>query len=92
MTARTATATDVQPIDRLEEKVRQLVSMIDTLRAERARAVDEAARLQRELDAARQRLNEASSASAEIGSLREERELIRNRVVQMIAQIDKLNL
>ena len=65
---------------------------IDTLRAERARAVDEAARLQREMDALRQRLNEASTATAEAGALREERELIRNRVVQMIAQIDKLNL
>lgn len=93
MTGRAAaTAADLQPIDRLEEKVRQLVSMIDTLRADRARAVDEAGRLQRELDAARQRLQEASSASVEAGTLREERELIRNRVVQMIAQIDKLNL
>jgi regulator of replication initiation timing len=92
MSARTATATDLQPIDRLEEKVRQLVGMIDTLRADRARAVDEAARLQRELDAARSRLNEASGASAEVGLLKEERELIRNRVVQMISQIDKLNL
>ena len=36
MTARPAgTATELQPIDRLEEKVRQLVAMIDTLRAER---------------------------------------------------------
>jgi len=90
--SRTATATDVQPIDRLEEKVRQLVGMIDTLRAERARAVDEAARLQRELDASRARLSEAAGATAEISTLREERDLIRNRVVQMIAQIDKLNL
>ena len=48
---RTGAAVDLQPIDRLEEKVRQLVGMIDTLRAERAKAVDEAARLQRELDA-----------------------------------------
>ena len=93
MTARPAgTATELQPIDRLEEKVRQLVAMIDTLRAERAKAVDEAARLQRELDGLRQRLQEASGATVEVGTLREERELIRNRVVQMISQIDKLNL
>jgi uncharacterized coiled-coil DUF342 family protein len=83
---------ELQPIDRLEEKVRQLVGMIGTLRAERARALDEVARLERELDTARTRLTEASGASAELTSLREERELLRNRVVQMIAQIDKLNL
>jgi regulator of replication initiation timing len=90
--SRTGAAIDVQPIDRLEEKVKQLVAMIDTLRSERARAVDEAGRLQRELDAARTRLTEVSAVSAEAGTLREERELIRNRVVQMITQIDKLNL
>ena len=90
--ARTSAPADLQPIDRLEEKVRQLVEMIDALRAERARAADEVARLERELDAARAAVAEASGASVEISGLREERELIRNRVVQMIAQIDKLNL
>ncbi len=90
--ARTATAVDLQPIDRLEEKVRQLVAMIDSLRTDRSKALDEVARLEREVDAARARLTEAAGASDEAATLREERELIRNRVVQMIAQIDKLNL
>jgi len=89
---RTGTATEVQPIDRLEEKVRQLVGMIDNLRAERAAVTDDNARLQRELDGMRARLTDAAGATAEAGTLREERELIRTRVVQMIAQIDKLNL
>jgi uncharacterized coiled-coil DUF342 family protein len=90
--ARTAAAVDLQPIDRLEEKVRQLVGMIDSLRSDRSRALDEVARLEREVDGARARLSEASGASAEVATLREERELIRSRVAQMIAQIDKLNL
>jgi len=89
---RTGLAVDVEPIDRLEDKLKQLVGMIDTLRAERAKASDEAARLQRELDAARARLSESATATAEVTTLREERELIRNRVAQMISQIDKLNL
>jgi regulator of replication initiation timing len=89
---RTSAVVDQQPIDRLEDKIRQLVGLIDTLRAERSKAVDEAARLQRELEATRARLSEASGATAEVSTLREERELVRNRVVQMIAQIDKLNL
>lgn len=90
--SRTATTTEVLPIDRLEEKVRQLVTMIDTLRAERAKAADEVARLQHEIEASRAKLAEANTLSAEIGTLREERDLIRDRVSQMISQIDKLNL
>ena len=91
-TAASRSSADLQPIDRLEEKVRQLVSMIDTLRADRAKALDDLSRLERELEAAKGRLGEAASASADVATLREERELIRTRVVQMISQIDKLNL
>jgi len=90
--ARTGTAVDLQPIDRLEDKIQQLVTMVDTLRAERTQALDNAARLTRELEAARARLGESATVSAEVSSLREERDLIRTRVTQMIAQIDKLNL
>jgi uncharacterized coiled-coil DUF342 family protein len=89
---RTGTSTELLPIDRLEEKVRQLVDMIDSLRSERARAADEVERLQGELEAQRARLAEATTISAELGTLREERDLIRDRVSQMISQIDKLNL
>jgi uncharacterized coiled-coil DUF342 family protein len=86
------TTTDLQPIDRLEDKVRQLVGMIETLRTERTQALDSVARLERELEVARTRLTETEVASTEAGTLREEREKIRNRVVEMIAHIDKLNL
>jgi hypothetical protein len=68
------------------------VAMVDTLRAERAKAVDDAARLSRELEATRLRLGESAGVSAEVATLREERDLIRARVSQMIAHIDHLNL
>lgn len=87
-----AAATDVQPIDRLEEKVRQLVRMIDTLRGERAKATDEITRLSRELDAAKARVAENATVSNELSTLRDERDVIRDRVAQMIAQLDKLDL
>jgi uncharacterized coiled-coil DUF342 family protein len=86
------TMTDLQPIDRLEDKVRQLVGMIETLRTERTQALDSVARLERELEVAKTRLTETEAANVEAGSLREEREKIRNRVVEMIAHIDKLNI
>jgi regulator of replication initiation timing len=86
------TSVDLQPIDRLEEKIKQLVGMVDSLRTERAKALDEVARLQRELDTARARLTDAEGTSAEASTLREERELIKSRVAEMIAQIDKLGV
>lgn len=83
---------DLEPIDRLEEKVKLLVTMIDRLRAENARAADEHARLARELDAMRMRLSEAEGAGSELTALREERDLIRSRVDDMLGQIEALNL
>ena len=85
-------AVEIQPIDRLEEKVRQMVGVIDALRAEKSRVSEEAARLQQEVNALKARLADGATAVAELSSLREERDLIRDRVSQMISQIDKLNL
>ena len=87
-----AAAVDVQPIDRLEEKVRQMVSVIDALRAEKTSAIEESERLQQEVTALKSRIAEGASASADLATMREERDLIRARVTQMISHIDKLNL
>ena len=83
---------DLEPIDRLEEKVKLLVGMIDRLRADQARAADENARLTRELDGLKARLNDAEGVSGELAALREERNLIRSRVGEMLTQIESLNL
>ncbi len=83
---------DLEPIDRLEEKVKLLVGVIDRLRADQARATDENTRLNRELDALRARLTEAEGTSSELTALREERALIRSRVDEMLSTIESLNL
>jgi regulator of replication initiation timing len=83
---------DLEPIDRLEEKVKLLVGVIDRLRGEQARAADEHARLTREIDTLKGRLADAENASGEVTALREERDLIRSRVGEMLAQIESLNL
>ena len=87
-----ARGVDLEPIDRLEEKVRMLVGMIDRLRAENIQAADENARLSRDLDGLRARLADAENTGAELNVLREERDLIRNRVGEMLQQIETLNL
>jgi regulator of replication initiation timing len=83
---------DLEPIDRLEEKVKLLVGVIERLRDESVRMAEENTRLGRELDGVRARLTEAEGAGAEISALREERDLIRSRVSEMLQQIESLNL
>ena len=83
---------DLEPIDRLEEKLKMLVAVIDRLRAENSRQSQENERLARDLDVLRSRVTEAEGAGAEVTALREERELVRSRVSEMLAQIEGLNL
>ncbi len=85
-----ARTVDLEPIDRLEEKVKLLVDTVTQLRAEQAKAADEHARLVQELDALRGKLADAENAHAELTTLRDERESIRTRVSDMLAQLDSI--
>ena len=87
-----ATRLDLESIDRLEEKVKLLVGLVERLRASEGRLSDENGRLVRELDTALARLTASEGSGAEITALREERELIKSRVEDMLAQIESLNL
>ena len=89
-TAAAARTTELDPIDRLEEKVRRLVQMIAQLRAEQARAAGDNARLVQELDALRARLADADAAGSELTALRDERDLVRARVAEMLEQLEAI--
>ena len=91
--AKTMTRTvDVEPIDRLEEKIKLLVAMMGRMRDEQARATEENLRLAREIETLRSRLADSEAARAELASLREERDLVRNRVSEMLEELEGLNL
>jgi len=83
---------DLGPIDRLEEKVKLLVTMLGRLRDQQARLAEENSQLGRALEAARARLAEVDGAAAEIEALKEEREQVRARVAQMLDELEALNL
>jgi regulator of replication initiation timing len=83
---------DLEPIDRLEEKVKMLVSMIGRLKAENSRAAEENGRLSRELEAVRTKLADSEAGLAEVSALRMERETIRGRVSDMLEQLEGLSL
>ena len=91
--AKTMTRTvDLEPIDRLEEKVRQLVGMIERLRGDQVRLTQDNQRLADELELAHARLAEAEGVGVELTTLRDEREVIRGRVAEMLEQLDALSL
>jgi len=85
-----AARTDLDPIDRLEEKVKLLVSVVAQLRREHAKALDENSRLMHEVDSLRARLAESEATGSELAALREERELIRTRVSEMLEQLEAI--
>ncbi len=82
--------TDLEPIDRLEEKIKLLVGMVTTLRAEQERAADEHARLTQEIDTLRARLADAEAVRGELTALRDERDIIRTRVSDMLSHLEGL--
>jgi hypothetical protein len=105
-TAVAAPGVELEAIDRLEQKLKQLVSVLDKTRteharvseeltrarAEQARAAEENTRLRAELDTAKTRAADAETAGVELTALRSEREQIRARVDDMLKQIESLNL
>lgn len=83
---------DLEPIDRLEEKVKMLVAMIGRLKADQARAAEDIARLSRDLEGARAQIAASEAGLAEVTALRSERESIRGRVSDMLEQLEGLSL
>ena len=91
--AKTATrSVELEPIDRLEEKMKRLVGLVDRMKADQAAAGGrKPAAVARARSAARPARVERTLA-AELSSLRDERDVIRTRVGDMLEQLEALNL
>jgi regulator of replication initiation timing len=83
---------ELEPIDRLEEKVKALVSMVDRMKGDQARVAEENQRLSREVESLRARLATSETLTTELSTLKEERDVIRTRVGEMLEQLEALNL
>ncbi len=90
---KTATRTvDLGPIDRLEDKVKALVALVERLKGDAARLAEDNARLAREVEGLHTRLTDAESTSDELVSLRDERDIVRTRVAELLEQLEGLSL
>jgi regulator of replication initiation timing len=87
-----ARTVDLDPIDRLEDKVRLLVDLVTELRAEQSRAADENSRLRNEVATLRSKMVDVESTSSELVALRDERDVVRSRVTDMLRQLEHLSL
>ena len=87
-----ASRAELAPIDRLEDKIKQLVSLVERLRTEQARAADENGRLTNEVETLRARLADAGQADTDVTALQAEREQIRTRVTDMLERLNAIDL
>jgi regulator of replication initiation timing len=82
----------LETIDRLEDKIKLLINTISRVKSEHSRVSEENGKLKAEIETLKARVNTAETAGAEVITLREERDLIKNRVTDMLKQLDGLNL
>ena len=92
MATTTKTAPGLESIDRLEEKIKLLVNTIVRIKGEQGRVAEENAKLKADIEGLKARIATAENAGAEVTTLREERDLIKSRVTDMLKQLDGLNL
>ena len=90
---KTATrALELDAIDRLEEKLKLVVGIVERLKSDQAKTVAENERLNREIERLNGQIASNDTLSTEVTSLREERDVIRTRVTDMLEQLESLNL
>jgi regulator of replication initiation timing len=91
--AKTATrGAELESLDRLEDKVKRLVAMVERMKTEQARAAEENQRLKTEIDTLKSHAATGETLSNEIAALKDERDVIRTRVSDMLHQLEALNL
>lgn len=89
----TAPGFDMTQIERLAEKVKALVDVLQRTRTELETAQADNAALRAELAALREQSDTAGAArAAEIDRLQDEREAIRERVQRMLGQIETIGV
>lgn len=87
-----ATSAELEPIDRLENKLKQLLGVVDRMKSEHAKVDAENKKLKADVDALRARLADSETLASEVTTLREERDVIRARVGEMLEQLDALDV
>lgn len=82
----------LEPIDRLAEKVRSLIGILERTRAELTRTTEDNARLAQDIEDLRSRLAAAEEQGSRAVEMQAEREQIHTRVSELLEQLEELSL
>jgi len=82
----------LEPLSRLEDKVKRLIGLVERLQQEKTSAIGDSERLKSELDVLRTRLEESDNTDSEIAALQAERDQIRTRVTGILEQLEAIDL
>ena len=85
-------AVNLEQIERLADKVKELIGLLENTRGELSQTVEVKERLQLENESLRANLASAQSTSSEVSTLLAEREQIRERVQDMLKQLEAVNI
>ena len=90
--AKTTQAVDLDQIERLADKVKALVGVLERTRAELTQTVEDNQRLQREVESMREQLSTVADAGEEMATLLAEREQIVSRIREMLQQLEGISI
>ena len=85
-------SSELDPLSRLEDKVKLLIGLVERLQQEKTSAISENEQLKSELTALRAQFEESDHADAEVVALRSERDQIRTRVAGILEQLEAIDL
>ncbi len=85
-------AVDVESIERLTDKIRDLIAVLERTRGELSQTIEDNLRLSHEVKDLKAQLSSAEDTSAEIANLLDEREQIRTRVTAMLEQLEEIGI
>ncbi|MBA2354040.1 MAG: cell division protein ZapB [Luteitalea sp.] len=88
----TAPVVDLGVVERLDEKIRLLITAVERNRTEVTKLRADNERLGKEVDGLKAQLTDAAGVAVELQTMREERDQVRGRVSQMLAALDQLQL
>lgn len=88
----TAPVVDLGVVERLDEKIRLLITAVERNRTEVTKLRADNERLGKEVDGLKAQLTDAAGVAVELQTMREERDQVRGRVSEMLAALDQLQL